>query len=126
VDTNVVSFAFKGDCRARQYAAALEYSDLAISFMTLAETERWIIARNWGELRIAARRQFSSRFLVLPVTHETCRLWAEIMETMRGKGLSISFPDAWIAASALELSCPLVTHNSRHFAAIDGLDIWNP
>ena len=31
--------------------------------------------------------------------------------------------DAWIAATALSLDCPLVTQNARHFADIPGLAV---
>jgi predicted nucleic acid-binding protein len=39
------------------------------------------------------------------------------------KGRPISFPDAWIAAAALQLNIPLVTHNARDYEAVDGLTI---
>jgi hypothetical protein len=38
-------------------------------------------------------------------------------------GRPISFPDTWIAASALQLNIPLVTHNAGDYEAIDGLTI---
>ncbi len=126
VDTDVMSFAFKRDSRVEKFAPALDYGELLISFMTLAETERWRISRIWGPSRLAAWRSFSSRFMVLPVSVETCRLWAEIVERMRSKGRGISFQDAWIAATAIEVQCPLLTHNTRHFATIEGLEIWKP
>ena len=38
----------------------------------------------------------------------------------------ISLPDARIAATALELSEPLVTRNIQDFHAIEGLALLNP
>lgn len=41
VDTDVVSFMFKGDTRMQQYAPHLLNKLLVISPMTVAELERW-------------------------------------------------------------------------------------
>jgi len=35
----------------------------------------------------------------------------------------MSFPDAWIAAAALQLNIPLVTHNASDYEAIESLTI---
>ena len=45
VDTDVVSMMFKGDSRALQYLPHLTGRLLGISFMTLAELERWPLER---------------------------------------------------------------------------------
>ena len=52
-----------------------------------------------------------------------CRLWAEITSVARRRGKTIQESDAWIAATALALHAPLVTHNPSDFAAVDGLSI---
>lgn len=41
VDTDVVSFVFKGDTRAKLYAPHLSGRQLVVSFMTVAELYRW-------------------------------------------------------------------------------------
>jgi tRNA(fMet)-specific endonuclease VapC len=41
VDTDVVSFLFKGDTRAQAYREHLRGKTLAISFMTVAELYQW-------------------------------------------------------------------------------------
>ena len=48
VDTDVVSMLFKGDTRALAYSAHMMGRLLGISFMTLAELERWPLRRDWG------------------------------------------------------------------------------
>jgi tRNA(fMet)-specific endonuclease VapC len=37
------------------------------------------------------------------------------------KGRPIGFADAWIAATALNLNIPLVSHNAKDYEAIDAL-----
>lgn len=126
VDTDVVSMIFKEDTRCRLYLPAFRGERVGISFMTRAETERWKIGRSWGMARRFAWEKFSSRFLLMPVTEETCRLWAEIIEARNAIGEPIDFADAWIAATALEANCPLMTNNARHFHHVDGLQLWHP
>jgi tRNA(fMet)-specific endonuclease VapC len=53
LDTDVVSFLFKRDSRADLYRPHLVGKQLVISFMTLAEIDRWALERNWGEARRA-------------------------------------------------------------------------
>jgi hypothetical protein len=48
VDTDVVSMLFKGDTRAVAYQPHITGRLLGISFMTLAELERWGLERDWG------------------------------------------------------------------------------
>ena len=51
VDTDVVSYRFKKDSRARLYRPHLVGSTPFISFMTLAELERWSLERDWATIR---------------------------------------------------------------------------
>ena len=53
VDTDVVSMLFKGDTRAIAYRPHIEGRLLGISFMTLAELDRWSLERNCGRVRKA-------------------------------------------------------------------------
>jgi predicted nucleic acid-binding protein len=41
----------------------------------------------------------------------------------REKGRPITFADTWIAAAALQLNVPLVTHNARDYAGIQNLAV---
>ena len=50
VDTDVVSFVFKNHPIGTLYDADLAGNNLVISFMTLAELDRWAIQAKWGPL----------------------------------------------------------------------------
>jgi len=52
LDTDVVSFLFKADCRAQPYLSHPDNRQWFISFMTEAELEQWAP----GELERKARR----------------------------------------------------------------------
>ena len=53
VDTDVISFLFKRDSRAEWYRVSFDRKLLALSFMTIAELDRWALARNWGQQHAA-------------------------------------------------------------------------
>ena len=63
--------------------------------------------------------RFLSRFKPLVPDIDTANQWARIKSGCEKKGRPISFPDAWIAASALQLNIPLVTHNASELPVLN-------
>ena len=123
VDTNIVSYLFKGDSRAFTYEAHLAGHERLVSFMTLAELDRWALARHWGSPRKLKLARFLQRFLPVYANRTLCQWWAEVSHRAARAGEPIDAADAWIAATALALDIPLLTHNPEDFAAVDGLTI---
>ena len=112
VDTDVVSFPFKAHSLAPAYQAILAGRPLAVSLITLAEIEYGMEVKNWGTSRRDLMRRFLAPFTPLLPDTETARLWARIKSGSEKKGRPITFADAWIAAAAVQLNVPLVTHNA--------------
>lgn len=123
VDTNVVSYLFKGDTRAPAYAPLLQGHRLAVSFMTVAELFEWAVGRKWGQGRLGQLEATLATYLVIPVDIELCRIWGRVRGEARLGGRNIAPQDAWIAATALRHSLPLITHNPKDFQQITGLDV---
>jgi len=124
LDTNIVSFIFKGDSRAKEYAPHLQGKRLAISFMTVAELYQWATIRKWGSQRIKQLEQtLMSNYTVLSFDIALCQKWGEIRAKRRAMGKPISPEDAWVAATALQHDLPLVTHNPKDFEGIPSLEI---
>ena len=121
VDTDVVSFLFKSHPLAPAYQAILAGRSLAVSLITLAEIEYGMEAKNWGASRRDLMRRFLARFTPLLPDAETARAWARIRCGCEKKGKPMSFADAWIAAAAVQLNIPLVTHNASDYAAVENL-----
>ncbi len=123
VDTDVVSYTFKKDTRARGFRRYLIGNRLIISFMTLAELRLWGLKRRWG----AARRARLDRHLLGYGVHyaddHLCRLWAEVTRNAEERDRPVEAGDAWIAASALALGVPLITHNAEDYAGVPGLTV---
>ena len=124
VDTDVVSYIYKKDTRAAKYEPHFVNAITSISFMTLAELERWAIARNWGSRRHAEMlATVLGRFTVIESSHALCRKWAEVSDQAHGLGRVIHPNDAWVAATALLYGVELVTHNASDFEYLPGLTI---
>jgi len=123
VDTDVVSFLFKGHSLAPAYQAILAGRPLAVSLITLAEIEYGMEVKNWGGSRRDLMRRFLTRFTPLLPDSETARLWAWIKSACKKSGRPITFADAWIAAAAIQLNVPLVTHNANDYAVVPNLTV---
>jgi predicted nucleic acid-binding protein len=77
VDTDVISYLFKNDTRAESYRSILMGKLLVVSFMTVAELERWAIQKNWGASRRAKMEEHLRNFVVHPFSRDLCVKWAE-------------------------------------------------
>ena len=123
VDTDVVSFLFKNDSRARSYLAHLYDRQWLISFMTEAESEQWALLSNWQAKRIDWLRIFLARFVIVPSSHDLVLKWAEVMVAGRRAGRRLETADAWIAATAVLYDAPLITHNASDYSGVPGLKV---
>src|SRR5437763_1653240 len=114
VDTNVVSYLFKNSPVAQLYDQHLVGKLLVISFMTLAEIRLGMLQANWGAGRVATMEVYLKKFVLYTSDSDLCTAWAQVVHSERAKGRVISTQDAWIAATAIQNSVPLVTHNRKH------------
>jgi tRNA(fMet)-specific endonuclease VapC len=123
IDTDVISFLYKRDTRARLYEPHLNDPPFIVSFMSLAELRRWTLERNWGEGRRQELEGYLTRYLILHSDDLMCDRWAHAMNSARMQGQPIGPADAWIAATALLLDIPLITHNGAHYRGVEGLRV---
>ena len=66
VDTDVLSFLFKNHPIGQLYDADVAGRAGGISFMTVAELERWALLYRWAPQRIHWLHLFIARFTVVP------------------------------------------------------------
>lgn len=123
VDTSVLSLIIKRDTRAVRYAPHLADTIGVLSFITLAELYRWPEERDWGPRRRAELARLLEPYAVIFPGHALCQRWAILVAEVRRVGRPLPLADSWIAATALHGDLPLVTHNPRDFAGIDGLRV---
>lgn len=124
VDTSVVSILSRPeDVRHSFYSEVLYDHQLLVSFQTLEE--RWFGAyyRNWENERIEALETHLSRFDVIWPSPTLVGICAKLRSDTRKAGNELAVADAWIAATAMMLGCPLASDNGdfRHVRGILGL-----
>lgn len=115
VDTDVVSYFFKGRTEAEKYRSIVEGQRLALSFMSVAELFKWAVKRNWSDRSIGRLEGTLKRYVVIPYDRDLAWAWATIVSDCESNGRPISSSDAWIAAAATRYDIPLLTNNIRHF-----------
>lgn len=123
LDTDVFSFLFKGDTRARSYEPHLLGAAPNLSFMTVAELDRWAIVYRWGAARKLRLKHFARPFPVVYPDRRLCQIWASVTSEAQKHGRPLDCADAWIAATAITLGCPLVTHNAGDYVGVPSLTI---
>lgn len=124
VDTDVASFIFKWHPEfGPRYVEMVRGSELVVSFMTVAEMRQGALDANWGARKCAVLEAYLADFSVLHSDNLLCSTWAAVRNESLSKGRPISSADAWIAATALILSAPLVTNNPKDYRHLDRLEI---
>ncbi len=98
-------------------------SELVLSFMTLAEMRQGALDANWGQRKCGLLEAYLADFSVLHSDDLLCSVWADVRNESGRKGQQMSSADAWIAATALVLSAPLVTNNPRDYRHLDNLQL---
>lgn len=106
VDTDIASYIFNWHTSAPGYVEALRGSELALSFMSVAELRMGAIAAGWGTRRKTLLEQFMHGFRIVHSDDAIWGIWAEIRAEARAAGAHVSPQDAWIAATAIELGAP--------------------
>ena len=62
-------------------------------------------------------------FSVLPSGSLLCSTWAAVRNESTRKGRQVGSVDAWIAATALVLSAPLVTNKAKDYRHLGNLQL---
>jgi tRNA(fMet)-specific endonuclease VapC len=72
VNTDIVSFFFKGDSRRELYRSHLAGKFVVVFFMTVAELDRWALERNWGAARRARLERHLAGYPLYPFNRALC------------------------------------------------------
>ena len=107
VDTSVVSLVFNRDHRGDFYLPHMTGQRTVVSFQTIEEL--WFGARKagWGARRRNELALHLEHYDVAWPDQDTLEFSANFRVEREIAGRSLNTADAWIAATALRLSCPL-------------------
>jgi tRNA(fMet)-specific endonuclease VapC len=122
LDTNIVSYATRGEGNVMPEIRRRRASILAVSVITLAE-DRFGWKRNRSKRLEQAAETFFATITVLDFDRMTAVAYADLAASLADTGRPIGIHDTMIAAHALATKRVLVTHNVKHFEHIPGLQI---
>ena len=122
LDTSVVSYIFRMHPRAAFYRERIRGEPAAVAFQTLEELLHGAYVAGWGARRMAELRSHLANYEVVWPDRRTVERCAILRSEHRARGRTLNTADAWIAATALTLDCPLASHD-RDFSDIPGLEV---
>jgi tRNA(fMet)-specific endonuclease VapC len=126
VDTDILSFYFKGDEKVvERFAFYLtEFEQITISIITYYEIIAGLKFKK-AHKQLNDFEEFANNNTILHILEESVNFSAEVYATLRQRGITIGTSDILIAGIALENGLTLVTNNEKHFEPIKGLQLAN-
>lgn len=127
LDTNTyIDFLRNLSKSVRTHFLSIPLNEIKIPVVVKAELLLGAYKSNKTET-LERTMQFLELFDVIPFSDEMSYTYAEIRKELEAKGNKIGANDLFIAAAALNKKAILVTHNTREFIRIDGLQLedWN-
>ena len=122
LDTSVISLLFKGDTRRGFYLPHITGLRAVVSFQTVEEVWYGAYRAGWGARRKNELSLHLEQYDVVWPDQETADISANIRVEREKAGRMLNTADAWIAATAIRLSCPLVSDDGD-FKGIDRLQL---
>ncbi|MDR1279254.1 MAG: PIN domain-containing protein [Opitutaceae bacterium] len=125
-DTNVYATYAKGEDAALIRKVDAHMEDLALSTIALAEMEYGWQKAPMETRRIARQKALVAKLEPKPFDQKCANLYGRIKVRMLHRQTNahpIGERDMLLAAHALAIGAVLVTHNTREFSAIPGLDV---
>ena len=111
LDTHMISFLMRGQSHAaRERTSQIGRSRVLLSAICEAEILDGL-ERNRSERLLQSFRKFANTLERVAWDAEAALIYAALAAHLRSSGLSLTVPDAFIAAHALALRATLVTHD---------------
>ena len=124
LDTNVCIRYLNGRSPAvRERIRTTNREDIAVCSIVKAELFYGAMRSNNPQRNLARQQQFLNLFVSLPFDDLSALVYGEIRAQLTALGTPIGPNDLQIAAIALANNLILVTHNTREFSRVDGLQI---
>jgi tRNA(fMet)-specific endonuclease VapC len=124
LDTNVCVMYLNGRSDlVRDRILSTPTQDMAVCSVVKAELFYGAMKSNNPTRTLERQQQFLERFVSLPFGDDAAILFGQVRARLANAGTPIGAYDLQIAAIALANNLTLVTHNTREFDRVDGLQI---
>lgn len=123
IDTNTLIYFFKGMGNVSLNLLQTPPKDIAIPSIVVFELQVGIAKSTSPQKRQEQLAEFISAVAVLPFGLQEAKRAAQIRVDLEKSGTPIGPYDILIAATAAANQATLVTHNTKEFGRIKGLDV---
>jgi tRNA(fMet)-specific endonuclease VapC len=127
LDSNTISYYFRGDSQVVPHLQALSPADVGVPAIVEYELRYGLLRLppEAANSRLAALAALLRPMQVLPFDSECAAHAARIRAELEAAGTPIGPHDTLIAATALRYQATLVTRNVREFSRVPGLQWLN-
>ena len=122
LDSTVISFLMRDRGPAGYYRRAIAGLTPMLPFQAVEEAWFGAIRDNWGDRRRSELQSHIERFEIIWPNADMVRVSARLRSERERAGRRLTTADAWIAATALMLDCPLASHDGD-FSGIPDLEL---
>jgi tRNA(fMet)-specific endonuclease VapC len=123
LDTNTLIYFFKGEGAVAGHLLSVPPREVGLPSIVLYELEVGISKSTSPEKRRTQLKEFTSAIQILPFGIEEASQAALIRVALEKRGVPIGPYDVLIAAVAINHNDILVTHNTKEFSRIQGLQL---
>ena len=123
LDTNTLIYFFKGMGNVAQNLLSKSPKNILIPSVVLYELEVGIAKSTQPDKRRKQLETLVSRVDIAPFGAAEAKITAKIRADLENQGTPIGPYDMLIAGTALSTNSILVTHNTKEFQRVDGLEI---
>ncbi len=124
LDTNVCVMYLNGRSnKVRDRLISTPREDITVCSIVKSELFYGAMRSHYPVKTLAYQQRFLDQFVSLPFDDESALLFGQVRAKLAGKGTPIGICDLQIAIVALINDLILVTHNTREFERVDGLQI---
>jgi tRNA(fMet)-specific endonuclease VapC len=124
LDTNVCAMYLNGrSASVRDRILSTPSDEMAVCSVVKTELFYGAMRSNNPNRTLQRQQNFLGRFVSLPFGDEAALIGGQVRARLASSGTPIGSYDLLIAAIALANNLTLVTHNTREFERVDGLQI---
>lgn len=126
IDTDIFSYYMKGNQKVIDNVVnyLIEYPSLSLSYITFYEILKGLEYKKASK-QIIAFQSLSKKFTLINIDRTSLEISAKVYGKLKRNGIIIGTSDLFIAGIAIANNLQLITNNTKHFKAIQGLNIDN-
>jgi tRNA(fMet)-specific endonuclease VapC len=122
LDTNAcIQYLVRRSSSVAAHMAAMPRQEICLCDVVKAELYYGAYKSSRRNENLALFEEFFREFICLPFDGEAAKIYGQIRAELERRGTPIGAYDLQIAAIALTHNLTLVTHNTREFSRVDGL-----